>query len=82
MNGTGKGEHLAGVEGFEDQAVLALTQLMTLYLDKNSLKNNAMANAKLGEGFCGRGDIIDIAPLGKDIPANTRGFSNIPCRAP
>ena len=77
MNGTGKSEHLAGVEGFEDQAVFALTQLMTLYLDKNSFEKQGLASAKL-EGFCGRGDIIDIRPVAKNIPANTRGILQNP----
>ena len=74
MNGTGKSEHLAGVEGLEDQAVFALTQLMTLYLDKKSFAKQRMASAKFGEGFCGRGDMIEIAPVAKDIPANARGI--------
>ena len=78
MNGTGKSEHLAGVEGLEEQAVFALTQLMTLYLDKNSFEKQRLANAKSGEGFCGRGDIIEIAPVAKDIPANTLGILQNP----
>ena len=78
MNGTGKSERLAGVEGLEEQAVFALTQLMTLYLDKNSFEKQRLANAKSGEGFCGRGDIIEIAPVAKDIPANTLGILQNP----
>ncbi len=78
MNGTGKSEHLAGVEGFEDQAVFALTQLMTLYLDKKSFEKQRMANAKFGEGFCSCGDIIEIAPVAKDIPANACGILQHP----
>ena len=78
MNGTGKSEHLAGVEGFEDQAVFALTQLMTLYLDKKSFEKQRLANTKLGEGFCGRGNIIEIAPVTKDIPADARGILQHP----
>jgi hypothetical protein len=68
MNGIEKGQCMTGVEGLEDQAVFALTQLMTLYLDKNSFEKQRLANAKSGEGFCGRGDIIEIAPVAKDIP--------------
>ena len=81
MNGTGKTEHLAGVEGFEDQAVFALTQLMTLYLDKNSFEKQRLASAKL-EGFCGRGDIIDIGPVAKNVPANACGILQHPVPAP
>jgi hypothetical protein len=68
MNGIEKGQCMTGVGGLEDQAVFALTQLMTLYLDKNSFEKQRLANAKSGEGFCGRGDIIEIAPVAKDIP--------------
>jgi len=78
MNGIEKGQCMAGVEGFEDKAVFALTQLMTLYLDKNSFERQRLANAKSGEGFCRRGDIIEIAPVAKDIPANTIGILEHP----
>ena len=50
---------------------------MTLYLDKNSFEKQRLASAKL-EGFCGRGDIIDIGPIAKNIPANARGILQHP----
>jgi hypothetical protein len=77
MNGIEKGQCMTGVEGLEDQAVFALTQLMTLYLDKTSFEKQRLANAKSGEGFCSRGDII-VAPMAKDIPANTIGILEHP----
>ena len=51
---------------------------MTLYLDKKSFEKQRMANAKFGEGFCGRGNIIEIAPVAKDIPANACGILRHP----
>lgn len=78
MNGTGKSERMAGVNGLEDQAVFALTQLMTLYLDKNSFEKQRLANAKSAEGFLARGDAIEVTPVAQDIPANTLGILEHP----
>jgi hypothetical protein len=81
MNGTGKSERFAGVNGLEDQAVFALTQLMTLYLDKNSFEKQRLANTRSAEGFLSRGDAIEVPPAPKDIPANTLGLLEHPVPA-
>ncbi len=78
MNETGKSEHIECANGLEDQAVFALTQLMTLYLDKNSFEKERLANAQSSEGFCGRGDLIEVTPLAKGIPANILGILEHP----
>ncbi len=67
MNGAGQNETIECVRGPEDRAVSALTQLMTLYLDKNSLEKQRLANAKSSESFFSRGDVIDVTPVAKDI---------------
>ena len=66
MNGAGKSESIERVYSVEDHAVFALTQLMTLYLDKNTFEKQRVAEAKSSDDFCSDEDIA----AAQDLPAN------------
>ncbi len=68
MNGAGKSETIDCVHGVEDQAVSALTQLMTLYLDKNASEKQRIAK---GSGDSVRGRETDAIMVAKNFRANT-----------
>jgi len=78
MNGTGKSEHLAGVEGLEEQAVFALTQLMTLYLDKGSFEKQRMGEAGPSTEVFHKGREIRVMAAANDIPPTTLGVLEHP----
>ena len=68
MNGAGKGETIDCAHGVEDQAVSALTRLMTLYLDKNASEKPRTAK---GSGDSVRDRETDAIVAAKKLRANT-----------
>ncbi len=73
MTCAGKSETIECVRGPEERAVSALTQLMKLYLDKNSLEKQRIAISSRGR-FNGR-NIDEVVMTARDIPANTLGVA-------
>ena len=53
MNGSGRSGMSEGVHGLEDRAVFALTQLMALYLDKNSFEKQDRKDERPSDAFGG-----------------------------
>ncbi len=72
MNGAGKSETIDFVHGPEDQAVVALTQLMELYLDKNSSEKQHIT-FHANDSFSGR-EIDEIVTVTQNMPAITRAL--------
>ncbi len=70
MKGAGKSDIIERVHGPEEQAVFALTQLMTLYLDKNSFEKQRIAMGS-GAAFNGR-EIDEVLTVTQNMPAITR----------
>ncbi len=76
MNGAGKRETIDCVHGAKDRAVSALTQLMTLYLDKNSFEIQHLAEGS-GYNVCSR-ETDEIMTVARNFPADTLGFLENP----
>jgi len=78
MNGAGKNVSLEHVHNLEEQAVFALTQLMTFYLDKGSFEKQRMGEAGPSTEVFRRGREIRVMAAANDIPPTTLGVLEHP----
>jgi hypothetical protein len=78
MNGAGKNVSLERVHNLEEQAVFALTQLMTLYLDKGSFEKQRMGEAGPSTEVFHKGREIRVMAAANDIPPTTLGVLEHP----
>ena len=78
MNGAGKNVSLERVHNLEEQAVFALTQLMTLYLDKRSFEKQRMGEAGPSTEVFRKGREIRVMAAADDIPPTTLGVLEHP----
>jgi hypothetical protein len=78
MNGAGKNVSLERVHNLEEQAVFALTQLMTLYLDKRSFEKQRMGEAGPSTEVFRNGREIRVMAAANDIPSTTLGVLEHP----
>ena len=71
MNGAGKNVSFERVHNLEEQAVFALTQLVTLYLDKSSFETQRMGEGGLSTEVFHDSREIRVMAATNNIPAIT-----------
>ncbi len=69
MNGTDKIEPTERLHGVKDHAVVALTQLVALYLDKNSFDKQSKAQGESGHDLRGARKLAEMMAASHKIPA-------------